>query len=112
MKHCNYCNNDVADNAKHCPTCGRLLEISCSSCHQMIPNGSDFCPNCGAKTQVKIKKDQIKQAKDLEKEKNSTNFGLFILSVVVSVVVTVVFAPASVPFWLGAFIIYQNIKKQ
>lgn len=112
MKHCYYCNNDIAGDAKHCPTCGKPLETSCSNCHQAIPTGIDFCPNCGAKTQIKIEKDKIKLAKDIEKEKNTTNFWLFILSVVVSIVITVVFAPASVPFWLGAYIIYQNIKKR
>lgn len=105
MKHCYFCKKDIVGEAQHCPHCGRPLEKMCVHCHKFMPVGTDFCPHCGAKTEQKIQKEK-------ENEKAWKNFGLFILSIVIAIILTVVFAPVSIPFWYGAYYIYQQIKVQ
>lgn len=54
--HCYKCNKDVPDASKHCPYCGKPLEVRCLKCNKMTPNGTGFCSHCGQPTEVQCEK--------------------------------------------------------
>lgn len=47
---CYFCNADVMQGAKFCPSCGKsLAPPKCSACSTENPVGSKFCKECGTK---------------------------------------------------------------
>lgn len=50
---CQNCKNEIEENAKFCPYCGKGVEMKkfCSSCGAELREGQKYCPNCGTETQ-------------------------------------------------------------
>ena len=101
MKHCYFCNKDIVGEAKHCPKCGKLLELPCRSCHKPIPNGIDFCPHCGEKTEQKEENDTL-----------NYNCLMQIVAAIIAVVLCVVFPVLSIPVGGAAILIYNFFLKK
>lgn len=52
MKKCPSCNNDISEEAKFCPYCGKPVpenagERFCPNCGSKIDGDPSFCPSCG-----------------------------------------------------------------
>ena len=49
--NCSYCNSEVKEGMKFCPSCGREININviCPICGKEVKNGLKFCSNCGNK---------------------------------------------------------------
>ena len=52
MKKCPSCNNDISEEAKFCPYCGKPVpenagERFCPNCGSRIEGDPSFCPSCG-----------------------------------------------------------------